>query len=264
MNSLSSIFSSVGLVILELKKPCFSRFLEYWIALLLRMLNSDSLSKLIYQHEVLCARQEIQEQHLNIVIREVYENIGQVLSLANMEIGMLQEEDSMPSTQRLNRISELIRKAIADLRQMSSNLYPDLKGLKLDTLIAAVLQEVSVLPSVSADFRIRTDGKKPLILLEKGLILFRVIKEILTSISKSGILISASAESQREDLTFNIHFKGERQRLNLLEKLSDGQLTTEQKINLIGGTLKFKQEDSSTGYQEITIHLKNCSNEYQL
>ena len=258
MNGLYTILVSTRLLLQWFNIPCFSRLISFWNALPLLMPKLDPLNKLMYQHEVLRAEQEIRDQHLNTFIREVYENIGQVLSLASMELGMLQEENTTISKQRVNRIGELVRKAIGDLRYMGGKLYPELNGFKLDDLVETLNEEIRLQKLGTSEFNITLLGNQQSISPGNGLILFRILKDILTEISKKGILLSASAISQEDILTFDIQFKGDWPD-HLLENKEDNEahLCIKKKIELIGGELVMKELVPAELNRQITIHLKN-------
>jgi len=261
MNGLPTIFGFTRLLLQGFNIPCFSRFISFWNVLPLLMPKLDPLNELMYQREVLRAEQEIRDQHLNTFIREVYENIGQVLSLANMELGMLQEENNTISKQRVNRIGELVRKAIGDLRHMGGKLYPELNGFKMDELVEILNEEIKVQKLAASEFNITLIGKQQPISPGNGLILFRILKDLLTEISKKGILLSASAISQEDNLTFDIQFKGNWPD-QLIETKEDyeNRLSIKKKIELIGGELAMKEIVPADLKRQITIHLKNCSN----
>jgi signal transduction histidine kinase len=76
------------------------------------------------QQEGLHSRIEIQQRLLHNYAKEIYENIGQVLSLAKMQLFSLNLEKS----KNLNEISNtgsLLGKAIADLRSLAKQFTPD-------------------------------------------------------------------------------------------------------------------------------------------
>src|SRR6476620_11770046 len=79
-----------------------------------------------YRQELLRAQLEIQEQTLKNISQEVHDNIGQVLSLARLNINAITFEEPQPLLQdKVKNISGLMSKAIQDLRDLSKSLHSD-------------------------------------------------------------------------------------------------------------------------------------------
>ena len=74
--------------------------------------------------EELNSRIEIQERSLQAYSKEIFENIGQVLSLVKLQLLGLQEEDKN-YTGKVTESGKLLGKAIADLRNLTKQLSPD-------------------------------------------------------------------------------------------------------------------------------------------
>ena len=83
-------------------------------AICLPMKRTKKTMKLI--KEELNSRIEIQERSLQAYTKEIFENVGQVLSLIKLQ---LQTENKIPES------GKLLGKAIADLRNLTKQLSPD-------------------------------------------------------------------------------------------------------------------------------------------
>ena len=71
--------------------------------------------------EELDSRIEIQERSLQAYSKEIFENIGQVLSLVKLQ---LQAENKV-STDKISDPGKLLAKAISDLRNLTKQLSPN-------------------------------------------------------------------------------------------------------------------------------------------
>jgi hypothetical protein len=74
--------------------------------------------------EEMISRIEIQQRSLDTYSREIFENVGQVLSLVKLQLLTLQND----GRNRLGEVSDsgkLLAKAIADLRNLTKQLSPD-------------------------------------------------------------------------------------------------------------------------------------------
>lgn len=75
--------------------------------------------------EILRSRLEMREQTLQNISEEMHDNIGQVLSLANLNLSAIELDTSHRDRERLDRVMTLLSKAIGDLRNLSRTLDPE-------------------------------------------------------------------------------------------------------------------------------------------
>ena len=71
--------------------------------------------------EELNSRIEIQQRSLQAYSKEIFENIGQVLSLVKLQL----QAENENSTGKISESGKLLGKAIADLRNLTKQLSPD-------------------------------------------------------------------------------------------------------------------------------------------
>lgn len=133
--------------------------------------------------ELLQSRLEIQEQTFKTISQEIHDNIGQVLSLAKLNLNTLDGQDWTKSNEKILDAKTLVSKAIQDLRDLSKTLSPDtIAGMGL---IRAVEIELILIQKTGASsteltvigHAIRTDP-------QRELILFRIVQEALHNIIK--------------------------------------------------------------------------------
>jgi signal transduction histidine kinase len=74
--------------------------------------------------EELISRIEIQQRSLDTYSKEIFENVGQVLSLVKLQLLTLQSDEKNRSTD-VSDSGKLLAKAIADLRNLTRQLSPD-------------------------------------------------------------------------------------------------------------------------------------------
>ena len=86
-------------------------------------MKKSELDLLLYQEELL-SRLEIKERSLNNFINEVFENITQVLALVRFRLLSIDDKDQAVQ-EEMKASGELIRKAIADLRQLTRQVSPE-------------------------------------------------------------------------------------------------------------------------------------------
>jgi two-component system NarL family sensor kinase len=83
------------------------------------MHNPDKLHE-----QELNSRIEIQQRSLETYSKEIYENIGQILSLAKLQLQSLQQDDNK-NHGNVHDTGYLISKAISDLRSLTKQLSPE-------------------------------------------------------------------------------------------------------------------------------------------
>jgi hypothetical protein len=93
-------------------------------------------NKTLFDIEVLRARLEIRDFFLKNLYREVYENIGQLLSLARV---MLAQQGD-----RIEPASELVGRSIRELREMCKSFYPDDDLLKENGFSQAITKIITI------------------------------------------------------------------------------------------------------------------------
>ena len=89
------------------------------------MPNPRSYRELLYLYEILHTRLEIREHFLKTVVKEVYENIGQVLSLIRVQLSFYGQTLKQGKMKKLDSSGELVGKTIRDLRDMCQLFYPE-------------------------------------------------------------------------------------------------------------------------------------------
>lgn len=137
--------------------------------------------KVQYEQTILQSQLEIQEQTFRNISQEIHDNIGQVLSLAKLNLNTIPESEN---TGKIALTEELLGKAISDLRDLSKSLNSE--KITDIGICEAIKQELGVIEKASA--RIKTtfvcDDHEILLGSEKLIITFRMMQEIMNNIIK--------------------------------------------------------------------------------
>lgn len=78
-----------------------------------------------FTEEELLTRLEIQERSLKTFAKEIYENIGQILSLARLQLAAVNLQNKQESERQIGESSKLVGRAIRELRNLAKQLSPD-------------------------------------------------------------------------------------------------------------------------------------------
>jgi signal transduction histidine kinase len=87
----------------------------------LNNIKERELMKQQFQRTLLETQLEVQEQTMREISQEIHDNIGQVLSLVNLNLKTLSSYEA----DKIHKTSELVHKAINDLRNLSKSLNPE-------------------------------------------------------------------------------------------------------------------------------------------
>jgi signal transduction histidine kinase len=136
--------------------------------------------KVQYERTLFESQIEIQEQTFRNISQEIHDNIGQVLSLAKLNLNTIPQ---MESSDKIALTEELLGKAISDLRDLSKSLHPEkIVDIGLTNAIQNelwVMQKAAKLSTelITGDEEIKLSD-------EKCIIVFRMMQEILHNILK--------------------------------------------------------------------------------
>jgi two-component system, NarL family, sensor kinase len=148
-----------------------------------KLILEKQLMQTQFQQELLQTQIEIQSQTLQTISQEIHDNVGQVLSLARLNLATIEVPDNTPNQTKINDTKQLVSKAINDLRDLSRSLY----GNKLAELgIAdAVDNELKILQN-SGQFKTSFTKVGEAFKLEpqKEMVIYRMLQESMNNAIK--------------------------------------------------------------------------------
>ena len=138
--------------------------------------------KTSFQQEILKSQLEIQEQTFNDISQEIHDNVGQILSLAKVQINIMTESDNM-SREMLNDVKNNVGKAMSDLRDIAKSLSSE--RIKTLTIHSAVFNEAErISKSGIIRIQVKVEGQQREMNQQKKLVLFRIVQESMQNIIK--------------------------------------------------------------------------------
>ncbi len=212
----------------------------------------ENLNKELLQTQI-----EIQEQTLKTISQEIHDNVGQVLSLAKLNLGTFEDTESAANQIKINDTKQLVSKAINDLRDLSRSLHGDrIAELGLHEAIANELKILQNTGQYQTSLRITGEAYK--LEPQKEMVLFRIFQEAFHNAEK---------HSKAKNIYVQMVYEKEAFRLMIGDdgigfdasglqpgKTGIGLKSMQNRAALIGGALSI---DSATGSgTTITIELK--------
>ena len=138
--------------------------------------------KLAFNQQLLQSQLEIQEQTFNDISQEIHDNVGQILSLAKVQINIMTEGNEM-NPAMLNDVKNNIGKAMSDLRDIAKSLSNE--RIKNLTIHSAVFNEAErISKSGIIRIQVNVDGGQKELNQQKKLVLFRIVQESMQNIIK--------------------------------------------------------------------------------
>lgn len=136
-----------------------------------------------FQQELLRTQLEIQEQTFKNISQEIHDNIGQVLSLAKLNLATADLNKAEALQQKIEDSRKLVAKAILDLRDLSRSLNTDyLADMGLGRCVEYELELIK--KTGSFETQLITEGCGYPLGQQRELILFRILQEVISNIIK--------------------------------------------------------------------------------
>ena len=142
------------------------------------------------------SKSEIQEQALHNISWEIHDNVGQLLSVAKIQLNMLKITASEDDKDTISETGEIIGKSLEELRGLAKALNPEtIKNLGLLDAIAMEVDRFNRLKVIKASFDV--EGEPYQLKDEKEIIIFRIIQEFCNNTLKY---------AQSEELSIHLHY----------------------------------------------------------
>ena len=188
-----------------------------------------------FNQQLLQAQLEMQEQTFNAISTEIHDNVGQILSLAKVQLNIIDQSETLDRS-LLADAKESVSKAMSDLRDIAKSLNSErIKLSSLSEIVQYELQRVNRLGLMTTSLEIIGETRN--LYEQKKLIVFRIIQESLQNIIKHSKAknIDVCFNYEKDILKIKIADNGTGFDKTLLEKDSLGLQNIVSRAALIGG-----------------------------
>lgn len=199
----------------------------------------DSM-KSAYEKTLLDVKQEIQMETLSFVGRELHDNIGQLLSLAKLNLNSSKPE-------KIAESKDLLTTIIREVRSLSKALDVEwLNEVTLDEFIHKELEKIESTGFCKTEFQ--TDRSFQSIPKDKKLVLIRAIQECLNNIIKHASPSKISVEISGDSSTGIIKIQDDGDGFDVNENTEGtGLKNLKKRMETIGGSFSLAtQKDMGT------------------
>lgn len=149
-----------------------------------------------FEQEIAQSRIEIQEETLKNVGRELHDNIGQLLSVANMQLNLLARSVDGGSRSSVKEIKEVVGDSLQEVRALSKSLNNEVVGhLGLEESVKKEIDRFNRINLFEATFH--SSGNPFVISTQDTIILFRILQEAFSNAMKH-----SKAQKLKVDFTY--------------------------------------------------------------
>ena len=136
-----------------------------------------------YQKELANSQMEIQEQTFKYIAWELHDNVGQLLSVANMQLNVLKPKLPEVFQEQLNETKSLIQESVQEIRSLSKVLNNDV--IVKNGLVESLKVELERYKRLGyLDTSLKIVGDTVALNSDSEIIIFRILQEFLSNVLK--------------------------------------------------------------------------------
>ncbi|MBA6152473.1 sensor histidine kinase [Gelidibacter maritimus] len=206
-----------------------------------------------FEETVAKTSEEIQEQTLKYLGEELHDNIGQLLSLASMQMGMLGVKITPDIKEPFTETQKIIRESLNEVRALSKSLNADvIQNRGFEKSINAEIVRLNRMKLITAEFVVLGEVT-PFKNKKDGIILFRILQEFISNTVKhSKAKVLQILLDYRQDAMLIIKAADDGQGFDLdAVKDSSGLLNMKNRAELTESTFSFSSQPNNGTQLEI-------------
>ncbi len=220
-----------------------------------------------FNEEMLTARNEVQENTMKHIARELHDNIGQLLSLVKIQLNNIDEEH--PGIRRVTDSREYLNKALADLRGLSKTLNSDnILQAGLGPAIEFELERLEKTGFLATDFH--NGLAKSEIDPQVGILVFRMFQEMVQNVIKHAQAKNLKVCLQKNEERYTLELSDDGRGFEAEQKLQvdgfqsgSGLANLQHRARLIGGEVKIVSSPGQGTTLKLSIPLNRPVNHDQ-
>lgn len=221
-----------------------------------KMLFERNEAEKHYQQELAKSQIEIQEHTLKSIAWELHDNVGQLLSVANLQLNILSETVPTEFKDQICETKEIIQDTVQEIRYLSKVLNNDV--VLKNGLVASLQMEVERFKRMGyLDASVEVVGDLVPVHAPSAIIIFRILQEFLSNVIKhakaSKLYVLLEYKDKALDITVTDNGIG----FDVNQKSSgSGMETMKSRAALIDASLVIKSEKGKGTQLFLTYFFK--------
>ncbi len=150
----------------------------------IKHIEEKAQMKLAFDAEIVKTQLEVQEQTMQNIGADLHDNIGQLLSLSSLTLSSIELDDPEKARQKIDASIDLTGRSIKEMRLLGKLLQGDqLLGVGLSEAICHEINWIEKSGKYQVNY-VHEGETPPNTNLDKDLILFRILQEVMNNIIK--------------------------------------------------------------------------------
>lgn len=181
-------------------------------------LQEKATLKAQFEQEILTSQNEIKEETMKFISRELHDNVVQMLSLVKIQLNNLSEE--LPTSPKIAQSKDYLTSAIGDLRALSKTLNTNnILHEGLANTIRFELKRIEKASTIQTNFTEQAEQSK--LDSNQEIIIFRIFQELIQNILKHAQAKNISVLLEEQEDFFKIEVKDDGIGFDFEEKLKN-------------------------------------------
>lgn len=212
-----------------------------------------------FEQEILTSQNEIKEETMKFISRELHDNVVQMLSLVKIQLNNLSEE--LPTSPKIAQSKDYLTSAIGDLRALSKTLNTNnILHEGLANTIRFELKRIEKASVIQTNFTERAEQSK--LDSNQEIIVFRIFQELIQNILKHAQAKNINVLLEEQEDFFKIEVQDDGIGFDFEEKLKNkgfdsgsGLANMAYRASLLKGSFKVLKSDSGGSLSTLLVPL---------
>lgn len=222
-------------------------------------LQEKATLKAQFEQEILTSQNEIKEETMKFISRELHDNVVQMLSLVKIQLNNLSEE--LPASQKIAQSKEYLTSAIGDLRALSKTLNTNnVLHEGLANTIKFELKRIEKASTIQTNFKEQVEQSK--LDSNQEIIIFRIFQELIQNILKHAQAKNINVLLEEQEDFFKIEVQDDGIGFDFEEKLKNkgfdsgaGLANMVYRASLLKGNFKVSKSDGGGSTSVLLLPL---------
>ncbi len=214
-----------------------------------QLLREKEIEKKRFEQEIAETQIEIREETLRNISWELHDNIGQLLTLAKIQL-----QNATP--ENIDEVSETISKGLTEIRALSKLINPEfINNIKLKEALALEIERFNRLNYIAASLTVL--GEEQEVNKKHAIIIFRILQEFFSNTIKhsKAAHLDVTLNYQKDVLEITAADDGKGFEIKDFSTKGIGLQNIKSRASLINATIKFDSEINKGTRLQINYYL---------